>query len=110
LSSVDTEQAVLLTIACFSPDGRRVLTTNGHKGARLAMGSELTLTAAAAGARGRREKLTRCRQLLGSTASVTTPTDATCRTDYRDRLEALTGISLRVCAACHHGQKCSAFR
>jgi hypothetical protein len=53
------------------------------------------------GARSRREKLTRCRQLLGSTASVTTPTDATCRTDYRDRVETLTGISLRVCPACH---------
>jgi hypothetical protein len=24
--------------------------------------------------------------------------------DYRDRAEALTGISLRVCQACHHGE------
>jgi hypothetical protein len=55
------------------------------------------------GARHRREKLTRCRQLLGSTASITTPTDATSQTDYRDRAEALTGVSLRVCPACHHG-------
>jgi hypothetical protein len=51
-----------------------------------------------------REKLTRCRQLLGSTASMTPPPDATSRTDYRDRVEALTGVSLRVCPACHHGQ------
>jgi hypothetical protein len=56
------------------------------------------------GARHRREKLTRCRQLLESTASSTTPTDATCRTDYRDRVETLTGLSLRVCPACHHGE------
>ena len=55
------------------------------------------------GARYRREKLTRCRQLLGSTASVTTPTEATFRTDYRDRVERLMGISLRACPACHHG-------
>jgi hypothetical protein len=25
-------------------------------------------------------------------------------TDYRDRLETLTGISLRVCPACQHGE------
>lgn len=56
------------------------------------------------GARYRREKLTRCRQLLGSPASVTTPTAETFRTDYRDRVETLTGISLRVCPACHHGE------
>ena len=55
------------------------------------------------GARYRREKLTRCRQLLGSPASVTTPTEATFRTDYRDRVEMLMGISLRACPACHHG-------
>lgn len=56
------------------------------------------------GARHRREKLARCRQLLGSTAPITTPTAATSRTDYHDRVEALTGVSLRVCPACHHGQ------
>jgi hypothetical protein len=55
------------------------------------------------GARHRRKKLAHCRQLLGSPASLTTPTDATARTDYRDRLETLTGVSLRVCPACHHG-------
>jgi hypothetical protein len=61
------------------------------------------------GARHRRDKLARCRQLLGSPAGVSTladrpPADATSTTDYRDRAEALTGVSLRVCPACHHGQ------
>jgi hypothetical protein len=56
------------------------------------------------GARHRREKLTHCRQPLGSTASITTPTDATSHTDYRDRVETLTGVSLRVCPMCHHGE------
>lgn len=56
------------------------------------------------GARHRREKLARCRQLLGSPASLTTPTAATSRTDYRDHVETLTGVSLRVCPACHHGE------
>jgi hypothetical protein len=56
------------------------------------------------GARHRREKLARCRQLLGSTASVPTATQATSQTDYRDRVETLMGISLRVCPACHHGE------
>jgi Putative transposase len=55
------------------------------------------------GARYRREKLIRCRQLLGSTASLSTPADAVSRTDYRDHVETLTGLSLRVCPACHHG-------
>jgi hypothetical protein len=56
------------------------------------------------GARHRREKLTRCRQLLGSTTPLTPPTEASSRTDYRDHVETLTGMSLRVCPACHHGQ------
>jgi hypothetical protein len=56
------------------------------------------------GARHRRGKLTRCRQLLGSTTSLTTPTDTTSPTDYRDRVETLTGMSLRVCPACRHGE------
>jgi hypothetical protein len=55
------------------------------------------------GARHRRAKLTRCRQLLGSTAPLTTPPEARSQTDYRDRVETLTGISLRVCPACRHG-------
>jgi hypothetical protein len=55
------------------------------------------------GARHRRERLARCRELLGSTAppSVSPPASPH---DYRDRVEALTGIGLRVCPACHHGE------
>jgi Putative transposase/Transposase zinc-binding domain len=56
------------------------------------------------GARHRREKLARCQQLLGSPAPAPTPRAAPAAPDYRDRLEALTGISLRVCPACHHGE------
>ena len=53
------------------------------------------------GNRHRAEKLARCRQLLGMAASATTTLPAT---DYRDRVEALTGVSLRVCPVCHDGQ------
>ncbi len=56
------------------------------------------------GARHRRNKLARCRQLLGSTGPITPPADAPPPTDYRDRTEALTGKSLRVCPVCHRGQ------
>jgi hypothetical protein len=56
------------------------------------------------GARHRREKLARCRRLLGATASVTPSADATSLPDYRDRTEALTGTSLWICPACHQGQ------
>jgi putative transposase len=62
------------------------------------------------GARHRRHKLARCRELLGSPAPISTPPDtappdrATAATDYRDKAEALTGVSLRVCPVCHHGQ------
>jgi hypothetical protein len=55
------------------------------------------------GARHRREKLARCRHLLGSPPPAPTPSPATATPDYRDRVEALTGISLRVCPACHQG-------
>ena len=57
-----------------------------------------------AGARHRREKLARCRQLLGAPPSAPPVNTATAAPDYRDRVEALTGISLRVCPACHHGE------
>lgn len=56
------------------------------------------------GARHRREKLARCRQLLGSATSAPTPSAAAAAPDYCDRVQALTGISLRVCPACHHGE------
>jgi hypothetical protein len=53
------------------------------------------------GNRHRAEKLARCRQLLHMTA----PPPADIETgDYRDRVEALTGVSLRVCPICHIGQ------
>jgi len=51
------------------------------------------------GNRYRTEKLARCRQLLHMTAPPPAQTG-----DYRDRVEALTGISLRVCPRCHLGQ------
>jgi len=54
-------------------------------------------------ARHRREKLARCRQLLGCPPSAPTRRAATAAPDYRDRVEALTGISLRICPLCHHG-------
>jgi len=56
------------------------------------------------GPRHRREKLARCRQLLGAPTSASIPRTAATAPDYRDRVEALTGISLRVCPACHHGE------
>ena len=56
------------------------------------------------GARHRRDKLARCRQFLGATGPITPPADAPPPTDYRDRTEALTGTSLRVCPVCHRGQ------
>jgi hypothetical protein len=56
------------------------------------------------GPRQRRTKLARCQELIGSPASITMPVAASPATDYRDRTEALMGISLRICPACHHGQ------
>jgi Putative transposase/Transposase zinc-binding domain len=56
------------------------------------------------GARHRRPKLARCRQLLRSPTSAPTPTPPTPAPDYRDRVEALTGISLYACPACHRGE------
>jgi hypothetical protein len=53
------------------------------------------------GARHRRAKLARCRHLLGAAAPAP-PTTAT-QPDYRDRVETLTGRSLRVCPVCRHG-------
>lgn len=53
------------------------------------------------GNRHRAEKLAHCRQLLGIPASAPAPVAAP---DYRDHVEALTGISLRMCPVCHAGQ------
>ena len=54
------------------------------------------------GNRVRREKLARCRQLLHMPAEV--PTDERPSTDYRDRYEVVTGVSLRACPVCAEGQ------
>jgi hypothetical protein len=51
------------------------------------------------GNRGRAERLTHCRELLGTPQRAT----AISTKDYRDRHEALTGRSLRVCPYCQHG-------
>jgi hypothetical protein len=52
------------------------------------------------GNRYRQEKLARCRQLLGMPACVASTQETK---DYRDRSEALTGVSLRQCPVCHEG-------
>jgi hypothetical protein len=56
------------------------------------------------GNRYRKQKLLLCRRLLGD-SSVDPSSTATNEQvqDYRDRYERLTGISLRRCPACHHG-------
>jgi hypothetical protein len=56
------------------------------------------------GARHRRTKLARCRHLLGCSACAPTANPPTAAPDYRNRVEALTGLSLRVCPACHRGE------
>ena len=53
--------------------------------------------------RTRQHHVALCRQLLG-TPSQPQPDDAPPSIDYRDRYEALTGRSLRVCPRCHDGQ------
>jgi hypothetical protein len=55
------------------------------------------------GNRHRAEKLARCRQLLGMPPASPAPAPVNVH-DYRDRVEALTGVSLRVCPVCHDGQ------
>jgi hypothetical protein len=54
------------------------------------------------GNRYRKEKLARCRQLLGM-PPCPAPVEATPQ-PYEERYEALTGVSLRQCPACHQGQ------
>jgi hypothetical protein len=58
------------------------------------------------GNRDRHEKLARCQHLLGMTpvAALHDEDEALPRPDYRDRYEALTGISLRACPVCHQGR------
>jgi len=56
------------------------------------------------GNRYRKEKLARCRHLLGMPAyEAQEPAKAAAVPDYRERYEALTGVSLRRCPVCHEG-------
>lgn len=56
------------------------------------------------GNRHRREHLVQCRHLLGTAAVRPEPLDPDpIVIDYRDRYEALTGRSLRVCPRCQGG-------
>jgi hypothetical protein len=54
------------------------------------------------GNRYRKEKLARCRHLLGMLAYEEGPVKEAVP-DYRERYEALTGVSLRRCPVCHEG-------
>ena len=54
--------------------------------------------------RDRQEQLARCRELLGMSAEPQVRRESTTEPDYRDRLAALTGISLYQCPACHTGR------
>ncbi len=56
------------------------------------------------GNRYRKEKLERCRQLLGMTPPEEASSAEKAPEDYRDRYEALTGSSLWECPACHRGR------
>jgi putative transposase len=51
--------------------------------------------------RHREQKLARCRELLGMPEPETMETATV--VDYRDRVQNLTGVSLRECPACHQG-------
>ena len=56
------------------------------------------------GNRHRKEKLERCRQLLGMAPPKESSAESATQEDYRDRYERLTGRSLRECPICHRGQ------
>jgi hypothetical protein len=55
------------------------------------------------GNRYRKEKLARCRHLLGMPAYEVQLPAKEAALDYRERYEALTGVSLRRCPVCHQG-------
>ncbi|CDX11376.1 transposase [Mesorhizobium plurifarium] len=54
------------------------------------------------GNRHRKEKLARCRELLGMT-QADAQAEPKVSADYRDKVEKLTGRSLRECPTCHQG-------
>jgi hypothetical protein len=56
------------------------------------------------GNRYRKEKLERCRRLLGMPAPASTSTEAPADNDYHDRYEELTGRSLHQCPQCDRGR------
>ena len=56
------------------------------------------------GNRHRQEKLEQCRKLLVMEPKTLPETDLKAPSDYRDRYEALTGISLHECPVCHTGR------
>jgi hypothetical protein len=56
------------------------------------------------GNRHRQEKLAQCRQLLEMDPKTPVETDVEAPCDYRDRYEALTGLSLHQCPVCRQGR------
>jgi Putative transposase/Transposase zinc-binding domain len=56
------------------------------------------------GNRYRKQKLERCRHLLGMTPRNESSSQPPSCADYRDRYERLTGHSLRECPVCHRGR------
>ncbi len=56
------------------------------------------------GNRYRKQKLARCRQLLGMPRADQSACSPEPQKDYRDRYERLTGMSLRQCPVCHTGR------
>jgi hypothetical protein len=52
----------------------------------------------------RKEKLERCRQLLGMVPRKKNSPEPAPQEDYRDRYKRLTGRSLRECPVCHRGR------
>ena len=55
------------------------------------------------GHRHRTETLARCRELLGMATTPPIAGEAPPPSDYRDRYESLTGVSLRACPVCADG-------
>jgi len=56
------------------------------------------------GNRYRQKKLAQCRELLHTPPDTPTLSEERAPEDYRDRYEALTGISLHQCPSCQQGR------